>query len=92
MDIQEIVDKVSEAVKDAPEKLGEVTQDPKGAIEAIIGEPIEDIDPTQILEGVKENVSNIDFGAIAQDLPGQLGNVAGQAADFIGGLFGKKGE
>lgn len=94
MDIQAIIDQVLAAVKDAPEKLGELAQDPRAAIEGIIGEGnLGDIDPAQIIEGLKEHAAGLDFGALAQNLPEQLRDVAGNVdiagiADQVGGLLG----
>ena len=101
MDIQAIIDQVTAAVKDAPEKLGDLAQDPKAAIEGIIGEGnLGDIDPTEILAGMKDRVADIDLGAISEDVQGALkgifesataeGGIADQVGDFLGGLFNKK--
>ena len=100
MDIQAVIDQVAAAVKDAPEKLGELAADPKAAIEGIIGEGnLGDIDPTQIVSGLQERVSGLDLGTLAENLPEQLKGIAGnvdvsgitdQAASLLGGLFGKK--
>ena len=100
MDIQAIIDQVAAAVKDAPEKLGELAADPKTAIEGIIGEGnLGDIDPAQILSGLQEKASGLDLGALAENLPDQLkgladgvdvSGIADQVGGLLGGLFGKK--
>lgn len=100
MDIQVIIDQVAAALQDAPEKLGELAQDPKAAIEGIIGEGnLGDIDPAEILAGIKEKAADLDFGAVAENLPEQLkgsvdgadlSGIADQVGGLLGGLFGKK--
>ncbi len=89
MDIQQIIDQVSAAVADAPEKISEIAADPKAAIEGIIGQPIEDIDPAEVLEGVKEKVQDIDFSQIAENLPSEAASIADQAKGFINHILGK---
>lgn len=100
MDIQVIIDQVLAAVKDAPEKLGELATDPKTAIEGIIGEGnLGDVDPAEILAGIKGRTADFDLGALAENLPEQLkglaegvdvSGIADQVGGLLGGLFGKK--
>lgn len=105
MDLQTIIDQVAAAVQSAPEKLAELAQDPRGTIEGIIGEGnLGDIDPAQIVDGLKERVAGLDLGSLdltslTDQLPEQLkgftdnldvAGIADQVGGFLGGLFGKK--
>lgn len=105
MDIQAIVDQVLAAVKDAPEKLGDLASDPRAAIEGIIGEgKLGDTDPAEILARIKDRVadadlSGIDLSGLAANLPDQLkgmaegvdvSGVADQLGGFLSGFFNKK--
>ena len=100
MDIQAIIDQVAAALRDAPEKLGDLAKDPKAAIEGIIGEGnLGDIDPMEVLGGLKDQAANLDLGSLAHNLPDQLKDLAGnvdvsgiadQVGGLLGGLFNKK--
>lgn len=92
MDIQAIIDQVIAAVQKAPELLPELTKDPKGAIEGIIGGPLENIDPAEIVAGVQEQFGNIDLAGLASGAQEQLGNIdfaglAGGAQEMLQGVM-----
>ena len=100
MDIQQIIDQVSAAVADAPEKMTEIAADPQGAIEGIVGQSIDGIDPAEILAGVQEQAQGIDFSAIvenlpsgvasiAENLPTDASGIADAAKGILGGFFNK---
>ncbi len=104
MDIQAIIDQVMKVVGDAPEKIGDILSDPKGAIEEISGQTLGEGDLSQIVSGVKDRIadggidlSNIDLSKI--DLSnidlGGIGDLLGNSplggiAEGLGGLFGKR--
>ncbi len=74
MDIQAIIDQVMQVVGNAPEKIGDILADPKGAIEEICGETLGEGD-LSALGGLGNLLGNSPLGGIAEGL---------------GGLFGKK--
>ena len=82
MDVQDIIAQVSAALADAPEKLQGLVSDPKGTIEELTGHELGDIDPSEIVDGIKSHIAEggLDLGGL------DLGGIA----DTIGGLFGKK--
>lgn len=102
MDIQAIIDQVMRVAGDAPEKIGDILADPKGAIEEICGETLGEGDLSQIVSGVQERLTSGDFDLSQIDLSkidlsalGGLGNLLGNSplggiAESLGGLFGKK--
>lgn len=102
MDIQAIIDQVMQVAGDAPEKIGDILADPKGAIEEICGETLGEGDLSQIVSGVQERLTSGDFDLSQIDLSkidlsalGGLGNLLGNSplggiAEGLGGLFGKK--
>ena len=97
MDVSAIIDTLMKTVGDAPEKLGEIMKDPKGAIEEITGQTIDEGTLGDIISGVKDKIaggeidlSNIDLGALG-GIGEMLGNSPlGGIAEGLGGLFGKK--
>ena len=98
MDVQDIIAQVSAALADAPEKLQGLVSDPKGTIEELTGHEPGDIDPSEIVDGIKSHIGEggldlggLDLGGIAENIEGALENSPlGGIADTIGGLFGKK--
>ena len=102
MDIQAIIAQVMQVAGDAPEKIGDILADPKGAIEEICGETLGEGDLSQIVSGVQERLTSGDFDLSQIDLSkidlsalGGLGNLLGNSplggiAEGLGGLFGKK--
>lgn len=88
MEISQIVEQVVAVVKEAPEKLQEVIADPKGAIEAITGQDLGDIDAGELVEKVKSALEGAGV-----DVAGFLGNIGeniGNAVkDVLGGIFNK---
>lgn len=102
MDIQAIIDQVMQVAGDAPEKIGDILADPKGAIEEICGETLGEGDLSQIVSGVQERLTSGDFDLSQIDLSkidlsalGGLGDLLGNSplggiAEGLGGLFGKK--
>lgn len=102
MDIQAIIDQVMQVAGDAPEKIGDILADPKGAIEEICGQTLGEGDLSQIVSGVQERLTSGDFDLSQIDLSkidlsalGGLGNLLGNSplggiAESLGGLFGKK--
>ena len=98
MDVQDIIAQVSAALADAPEKLQGLVSDPKGTIEELTGHELGDIDPSEIVDGIKSHIAEggldlggHDLGGIAENIEGALENSPlGGIADTIGGLFGKK--
>lgn len=102
MDIQAIIDQVMQVAGDAPEKIGDILADPKGAIEEICGETLGEGDLSQIVSGVQERLTSGDFDLSQIDLSkidlsalGGLGDLLGNfplggIAEGLGGLFGKK--
>ena len=104
MDIQAVIDQIMQHVGDAPEKIGDILSDPKGAIEDITGQTLGEGDLSQIIDGVKERIadggidlSNIDLSALDLSKLGGLGNLLGggenplgNIMEGIGGLFGKR--
>lgn len=102
MDIQAIIDQVMQVAGDAPEKIGDILADPKGAIEEICGQTLGEGDLSQIVSGVQERLTSGDFDLSQIDLSkidlsalGGLGNLLGNSplggiAEGLGGLFGKK--
>lgn len=83
MDIKAIAEQVIGAVQEAPEKIQELTADPKGAIENITGHSLEDVDIEQVMEHVKGAIgeAGIDVGSIAESVGKNIG-------DMLGGIFG----
>ena len=93
MDVQDIISQVSAALADAPEKLQGLVSDPKGTIEELTGHELGDIDPSEIVDGIKSHIAEggLDLGNITEGLGDALENSPlGGIADTIGGLFGKK--
>lgn len=102
MDIQAIIDQVMQVAGDAPEKIGDILADPKGAIEEICGQTLGEGDLSQIVSGVQERLTSGDFDLSQIDLSkidlsalGGLGDILGNSplggiAEGLGGLFGKK--
>ena len=94
MDIQAIIDQIMQHVGDAPEKIGDILSDPKGAIEDITGQTLGEGDLSQIIDGVKERIAGggIDLSKLGGlgDLLGGGENPLGNIMEGIGGLFGKK--
>ena len=98
MDVQDIIAQVSAALADAPEKLQGLVSDPKGTIEELTGHDLGDVDPSEIVDGIKGHVAEggidlggLDLGNLAEGLGGALENSPlGGIADSLGGLFGKK--
>ena len=98
MDVQDIISQVSAALADAPEKLQGLVSDPKGTIEELTGHELGDIDPSEIVDGIKSHIAEggldlggLDLGGIAENIEGALENSPlGGIADTIVGLFGKK--
>ena len=102
MDIQAIIDQVMQVAVDAPEKIGDILADPKGAIEEICGQTLGEGDLSQIVSGVQERLTSGDFDLSQIDLSkidlsalGGLGDILGNSplggiAEGLGGLFGKK--
>lgn len=102
MDIQAIIDQVMQVAGDAPEKIGDILADPKGAIEEICGQTLGKGDLSQIVSGVQERLTSGDFDLSQIDLSkidlsalGGLGDLLGNSplggiAEGLGGLFGKK--
>ena len=98
MDVQDIISQVSAALADAPEKLQGLVSDPKGTIEALTGHELGNIDPSEIVDGIKSHIAEggldlggLDLGNITEGLGDALENSPlGGIADTIGGLFGKK--
>lgn len=102
MDIQAIIDQVMQVAGDAPEKIGDILADPKGAIEEICGQTLGEGDLSQIVSGVQERLTSGDFDLSQIDLSkidlsalGGLGDLLGNSplggiAEGLGGLFGKK--
>lgn len=93
MDVQDIIAQVSAALADAPEKLQGLVSDPKGTIEELTGHELGDIDPSEIVDGIKSHIAEggLDLGGIAENIEGALENSPlGGIADTIGGLFGEK--
>ncbi|OUO32566.1 hypothetical protein [Olsenella sp. An293] len=98
MDVQDIIAQVSAALADAPEKLQGLVSDPKGTIEELTGHDLGDVDPSEIVDGIKSHVAEggidlggLDLGNLAEGLGGALENSPlGGIADSLGGLFGKK--
>ena len=102
MDIQAIIDQVMQVAGDAPEKIGDILADPKGAIEEICGQTLGEGDLSQIVSGVQESLTSVDFDLSQIDLSkidlsalGGLGDLLGNSpiggiAEGLGGLFGKK--
>lgn len=103
MDAQQVIDQVAEALKRAPEKLGDLTADPRGTIEGIIGQPLDGIDPAEIASGLQDKVagldlpgiglSGIDLSGLVDRLPEGIKGLTGGAgisgvADQIAGMFG----
>ena len=98
MDVQDIISQVSAALADAPEKLQGLVSDPKGTIEELAGHELGDIDPSEIVDGIKSHIAEggldlggLDLGNLAEGLGDALENSPlGGIADSLGGLFGKK--
>ena len=98
MDVQDIIAQVSAALADAPEKLQGLVSDPKGTIEELTGHDLGDVDPSEIVDGIKSHIAEgglvlggLDLGNLAEGLGGMLENgPLGGIADSLGGLFGKK--
>ena len=98
MDVQDTISQVSAALADAPEKLQGLVSDPKGTIEELTGHDLGDIDPSEIVDGIKSHIAEggLDLGGlvlgnITEGLGDALENSPlGGIADTIGGLFGKK--
>ena len=93
MDVQDIISQVSAALADAPEKLQGLVSDPKGTIEELTGHELGDIDPSEIVDGIKSHIAegSLDLGNITEGLGDALENSPlGGIADTIGGIFGKK--
>ena len=98
MDVQDIISQVSAALADAPEKLQGLVSDPKGTIEELTGHELGDIDPSEIVDGIKSHIAEggpdlagLDPGNITEGLGDAHENSPpGGIADTIGGLFGKK--
>lgn len=102
MDIQAIIDQVMQVAGDAPEKIGDILADPKGAIEEICGQTLGEGDLSQIVSGVQERLTSGDFDLSQIDLSkidlsalGGLSDILGNSplggiAEGLGGLFGKK--
>ena len=98
MDVQDIIAQVSAALADAPEKLQCLVSDPKGTIEELTGHDLGDVDPSEIVDGIKSHIAEggldlggLDLGNLAEGLGDALENSPlGGIADSLGGLFGKK--
>lgn len=58
MDIPAIINQVSQALQNAPEKAGELISDPRGTIEEIAGQTLGEGDLSQIVSGVQENLAS----------------------------------
>ena len=96
MDIQAIIDQVMQVAGDAPEKIGDILADPKGAIEEICGQTLGEGDLSQIVSGVQERLTSGDFDLSQIDLSkidlskidlsalGGLGNLLGNSP--LGGI------
>lgn len=84
MDMGQIVDQVVEHVKEAPEKIKDVIADPKGAIEGITGQDLDDVDLGEIVGNVKDKL-----GEAGVDVTEFLGDAGENIADAVKGLFGK---
>ncbi len=96
MDIKAIAEQVMGALGEAPEKLQEFFADPKGAIEQITGQSLDEGQIAEVVEHIKttvgEGLGNFDLDAIGEQLSGLFGEGSplGGIGDALGGLFGKK--
>ena len=79
MDVQDIIAQVSAALADAPEKLQGLVSDPKGTIEELTGHDLGDIDPSEIVDGIKSHIAEggLDLGGL------DLGNLAEGLGDAL---------
>ena len=83
MDISQIADQVIEHVKEAPEKIKDVIADPKGTIEEITGQNLDDVDLGEIVEKVKGGL-----GEAGIDIAGFIGSAAENVGDAVKGVLG----
>lgn len=88
MDMNQIVEQVAGHLQDAPEKIKDLIADPKAAIEEIIGQTLDNVDPGEIVEQVKAKL-----GETGIDVAGILGglgeNIGGAVSGLLDGIFKK---
>ena len=82
MDISQIADQVIEHVKQAPEKVRDVIADPKGTIEGITGQSLDDVDLGEIVEKVKDGLEEAGI-----DVAGFIGSAAENVGDAVKGML-----
>lgn len=95
MDVKAIADQVMAAIGEAPEKVQELIADPKGAIEQLTGQSLDEGQIAEVVEHVKakiaeggEGLKNIDLGAIGEQISGMVGD--SPLGGLLEGIFGKK--
>lgn len=87
MDIQAIIDQVLETAGSAPDKIGELLQDPQAAIEEITGQALGEGEVSQVIDGVKERIADGGFDLGGIDLGNlDLGNLDLSALGGLGGI------
>ena len=96
MDINAIVEQVVSHAQDAPEKIKDIIADPKGTIEEITGQNLDDVDLGELVDKVKGGLG--DAGIDIKEIVGNLGenledvaeNIGDKVQDLLGGLFDKE--
>ena len=91
MEINQIVEQVMSHLQDAPEKIQDIIADPKGAIDEITGQNLENVDLGEIVEQIKTKVteSGIDLGDILGNLGGVAENIGGAVSGLLDGFLKK---
>lgn len=98
MDIQEIADQVIGKMGDAPEKIHEFIEDPKGHIEELTGQALDEGQLSELVQHVqgaiaegKVDLSNIDPSKIADQLGSLVENSPLKGiGETISGFFNKQ--